>query len=700
MPFHTGAVRRGEYSDQLLDSVPVSWILQCVGHDLQYRHLWPDLLSMATAQYSDQLDVVSELQREMATSASANSYRFDSRMANLPSGSYYPNICHTLAPSSGSVDFETMVSMANALVEQIRCEYVSEGVVDTQHLRHIIEEYLLLPISVRIETCGLLSGSICQAAMASVTDNELTACVRQVWLSLHAISPHVVSTATINAWRSGMEAAKPNLTAQDIWLDPLVIFRSDVRIFQSASLVDILLTVLGESLVLSRSTMRRIFTLRQTDSGSLKRSHMTAIIQLQESSALQMLIEIAKHVSDEKARWLVYEFIHARFLEQRTIQKLVHFQSYDIEAIRDMVDHVPSMHACSEFIPELLMQSAPQLQLFAIKLAAAITKKYPIQANEGMAREVILPHIQTTLVQIAGTAVENQLTISNAMLSAVIDIDTSFPLIHSECNRLATAVRDAAVEKARGIPQSQQKQLLPSFARWIGCCEHVLDIINSARTDQRPEFVSIDNTKTTNIMTKLEETVRIDTSSSQAGSQDSLKPPLSANGGGPPVPPGALRPPVPSSILQQQQPFGTTPVASQKRPHSMIGNERGPRAAPQREVGGQQNTDVSRNRNGTANGVVGQNYGIQPGPDSVAQASSGNNGGNGGGSVALPGGNPGAAGNSRRRHNRARNHPHHPREAGAGPDIGGVEGRPHPGFGNQSRRNRNSSTERPRITDH
>ncbi|KAJ1724670.1 hypothetical protein LPJ53_001098 [Coemansia erecta] len=694
MSLTTGTVRRGEYSDQLLDSVPVSWILQCVGHDLQYRHLWPELLSMATAQYPDQLDVVSELQREMATAASANSYRLDLHMASLLHGHIQPNSSHSVGLPAAPAGFEIMVKLANSLVERIRCAYVGEGALDTRRLRFIIEEYLQLPISVRIETCGSLSWSLCQAAIASVADDELTACVRQVWLSLHALSPHVVSTATINAWRSGMEAAKPKLTAQDVWLDPLVVFRSDVRIFQSANLVDILLTVLGESLVLSRSTMRRIFTLRQTDSGSLKRSHMTAIIQLQESSALQMLIETVKYVSDEKVRWLVYEFIHARFLEQRTIQKLVHFQSYDTEAIYDMVDHVPSMHACSEFIPELLMQSAPRLQLFAIKLAAAITKKYPIQANEGMAKEVILPHIQTTLVQIAGTAVENQLTISNAMLSAVVDIDSSFPLIHKECNRLATAVRDAAIEKARGIPQSQQKQQLPNFAKWIGCCEHVLAIINSAETNERPEFISIENTETTDIIGKLEEKVRGDASGS--------RPPLLASGGGPPVPPGALRPPVPPLHPGQQQQQQQQAPGSQKRSHSMISNDRGPRAAPQRDVGGQPSTDTSRNRNGIASGVSAQQYGLQISPDAMAQqgnssASDGNVGG-----VILPNGNPPvAANNPRKRNNRSRtNNTHQPRETSAGPGVGGVEGRPLPGLGNPARRGRNSSTERPRITDH
>ncbi|KAJ2692536.1 hypothetical protein H4R19_006134, partial [Coemansia spiralis] len=46
-----------EYSDQLLDSLPVSWLLQCVARSPSYQQIWPELLVMATAQFPDQLDV-------------------------------------------------------------------------------------------------------------------------------------------------------------------------------------------------------------------------------------------------------------------------------------------------------------------------------------------------------------------------------------------------------------------------------------------------------------------------------------------------------------------------------------------------------------------------------------------------------------------------------------------------------------------
>ncbi|KAJ1887920.1 hypothetical protein LPJ66_008846 [Kickxella alabastrina] len=687
-------VKRGEYSDQLLDSLPVSWILHKVGRDTEYQLVWPELLSMATAQHPDQLDVVSVLQRELAAGFSQES----SHLGADSGGQQLPRREAAEFASSGSTaDFFKQIKAARMLIGSMLLPSNSDEPPSIRALRFTVEEYSKLSVSVRMVMCGLLAGQLCRAAVAGYDDNELTASVRQTWLSLHALSPHAVSAATVNAWRSEAEAIKPRLAAQDIWLDPLVVFRSDTRVFQSASLVDILLVVLGEFLVLSRTSMRRIYALRQRDDGALKKSHLTALIQLQESSALQLLIETARFVQDDEVKWLVYEFIHARFLEQRTIQKLVHFQAYAIEAIDDMVGYVPSMHACSEFIPELLMQSAPRLQLFAIKLAAAITTKYPIMANEGMAKEVILPHIQTTLVQIAGTAIAEQLAISNAMLAAVVSIGCAFPTIREECRRLVAAVKDSAVERARSVHQAQaQVQAQPvqlqhqqqNFARWIGCCEHVVALIDAPDQDERPQFVHIEDTEAGKIAIRLEKLFQPD-KGGHAGHiasprlADFSGQPLPANG--PPVPPGALRPPGPPPphfhpSHQSAQQYGVPP-GQQKRSHSLItggssGGERGDRGgrmSAQRDAGGPP-LDYSRSRGGNASGTGSSRL-----PDHMSGHSSGG---------ISPGGNAGSSGNFKKRSRH--------RSGNAG---GGNNPKSH-GHGGPNKRGKAPGGERPHIKDH
>ncbi|KAJ2384917.1 hypothetical protein GGI23_006825, partial [Coemansia sp. RSA 2559] len=212
---------------------------------------------------------------------------------------------------------------------------------------------------------------------------------------------------------------------------------------------------------------------------------------------------------NDAVRSLIYAFIHARFLEQRVVQKLVHFQAYELSAIDDMVKHVPSMHSCSEFIPEMLMQSLPRLQLFSVRLAASITSNYPIVANEGMTKEVILPHIQTTLMQMAGTVAEEQLAISNAMLEAVIRINSVFTLIRQDCIRLVNAVRNAAIEKAQPAlqdnQQPQQCDFIQSIAKWVGSCDKVLEIIGDVNLDTgRPQYTQIEDVNADEFVSAVE----------------------------------------------------------------------------------------------------------------------------------------------------------------------------------------------------
>ncbi|KAJ2755711.1 hypothetical protein GGI19_001427 [Coemansia pectinata] len=553
-------VRRGEYSDQLLDSLPVAWILQRVSKCAEYSLLWPELLAMSTTQFPDQLETVSVLQRELATDAIHTTSHASSRK--------------WLSPSLGTGLATTLSRIAPG------GDLALEG--GAPSVFRATEDFERLPISARMKGCCALAERICRSAIVRSDSAEMTACVRQAWLALHALNPHLVSAATINAWRCGFETTKPLLVPQDMWLDPLVIFRSDARVFASASLVDIFLVILSEYLVLSRTNMQRIFALRQKDSGTLKKTHLSAILQLQEASALQMLVEIARVSTNDKVKSLIFEFVHARFLEQRTTQKLLHFQAYDVAAIGDMVKHVPSMHACTEFIPELLMQSAPRLQLFAIKLAAAVLVKYPIAANEGMAKEVILPHILTTLVQLAGTDISEQLVICNAMLETVIAISAAFSLIRDDCKRLVSEVKEASNGLARSAFQNATPQQKQGIAKWVGCCESVLAAIRP--TNQPADaiaYTSIEDVNVSDIIARLEKPPQVGKKghagrSGSPGAQD-LEPPLSASSGSQQST-STPRLPGPSGhkVRQGQQ---HTPVLH-KRPHSNVDDERsGPRAS-------------------------------------------------------------------------------------------------------------------------
>ncbi|KAJ2053712.1 Integrator complex subunit 2, partial [Coemansia sp. S2] len=581
------AVRRGEYSDQLLDSLPVAWILQRVSKSAEYSLIWPELLAMSTTQFPDQLETVSVLQGELATDAVLTTSHTSSRK--------------WLSPSLNTGLATTSSRIAHG------GDFALEG--GGPSIFRVTEDFERLPIAARMKSCSALAERISRSAIVRLGSTELAACVRQEWLALHALNPHLVSAATANAWRCGFETTKPLLVPQDMWLDPLVIFRSDARVFESASLVDIFLTILSECLALSRTSMQRIFALRQKDSGALKKTHLSAILQLQEASALQMLIEIARVSTSDKVKCLIFEFVHARFLEQRTTQKLLHFQAYDVTAIGDMVRYVPSMHACSEFIPELLMQSAPRLQLFAIKLAAAVLVKYPIAANEGMAKEVILPHILTTLVQLAGTDISEQLVICNAMLEAVIAINAAFSLIRDDCKRLVSDVKEASNALARSAFQTATPLQKQGIAKWVGCCESVLAAIRlTSQPVDAIVYTSIEDVDASDIIARLEKPPQVGKKGhagrgGSPGAQD-LEPPLSASSGSQQS----------TSTPRLPGPLGhKTRQGQHKRPHSAADDDRGgprasvagPDAASADPVHTQRNFKKRGRQNNRANGKDG-----------------------------------------------------------------------------------------------
>ncbi|KAJ1794027.1 hypothetical protein LPJ67_001022 [Coemansia sp. RSA 1938] len=606
-PLVFSVARRGEYSDELLDSLSVSWILQRVGRGTEYQRIWPELLAMATAQFPDQLDVVSVLQSELAGTTAVGR----ANHVGIGRGGLDLSVSQ-----QSSVSYQATMNHAWKLIKSVNSSSADSNEAQPKLILQSIELYAGFPVSVRMETCGQFAAQLCQAAMEAHASKELTAHIRRAWYTLHALNPRRVSASTVGVWRSPLEQTKPKLAAQDIWLDPLSILRMDVRVFESADLADILLTVLAESLIQSRTALRRIFALRHREGGVLQKTHVSAMIQLQEASAVQLLIEAVACARNARVRWLVFEFIHARFLEQRTIQKLVHFQAYDVTAIDDMVAHVPSMHACSEFIPELLVQSAPGLQLFAVRLAAAVVAKYPIASNEGLAKEVILPHIQTTLVQIAGSATTDQLAVGNSMFEAIVVVSTAFVLIRNECAQLAKAVKAAAVDRAK-ITTQQQKECC---ARWAMCCDSVLAAVEAETAAARAKFVPIEDINTDAAVAALEALLKSDKKSG-SGRNGSPKPDTKSGSGRNGSPKHAESSTLPPASAQQQSPsFYSAPMQSQfgaaagnqKRPHSTMAGERGPRPPPGKRDDGPTLPGLSR-----SNGAIPGLRNLQPPPGSV-----------------------------------------------------------------------------------
>lgn len=121
--------------------------------------------------------------------------------------------------------------------------------------------------------------------------------------------------------------------------------------------------------------------------GSTKEEELHTLLYAQDSAILQMLLEVSlanqskNNISEgakEEINTLLCGFIHSQFIKNPLLVKLIHFQGYDNSLIPMIVDGVPSIHLCLDFIPELLSQQSHEEQLFAIRLGVELIKKYPI----------------------------------------------------------------------------------------------------------------------------------------------------------------------------------------------------------------------------------------------------------------------------------------------------------------------------------
>lgn len=151
----------------------------------------------------------------------------------------------------------------------------------------------------------------------------------------------------------------------------------------------------------SRHYFYRIFQMQiYTDkSSTIRESHLHALLDLQETSVLQALFEIIRpnfsmaENESEGVRHAICFFTHQVFIKTPKYLKLVHFQGFPDDLIPILVENVPSMHICFEFIPELVIQPHPSKALFGVQLASYLFEKYPLPSSHALAHDVILPRI-------------------------------------------------------------------------------------------------------------------------------------------------------------------------------------------------------------------------------------------------------------------------------------------------------------------
>jgi integrator complex subunit 2 len=86
-----------------------------------------------------------------------------------------------------------------------------------------------------------------------------------------------------------------------------------------------------------------------------------SLIVTQDTAIIQLLLDIfllIKKKSNEMVtrdiQCIVCSFIHQMFIENSSLAELVHFQGYPKSLIPVLVNGVPSMHICLDFVPRIL----------------------------------------------------------------------------------------------------------------------------------------------------------------------------------------------------------------------------------------------------------------------------------------------------------------------------------------------------------
>eukprot|EP01133_Synstelium_polycarpum_P006621 gene6621-7696_t len=245
----------------------------------------------------------------------------------------------------------------------------------------------------------------------------------ELWSKMFPIDQSEISLRTINVLTAiyppagadppAYQRPSSHYTHMDAITDPLLVFRSHAAVFTCPPLFKMLLQILFFYMMSSKKHLQN--QIQMSSVGSGRQEEITTLILTQESSIIQMLLELcvvdrmvgrrvlvdddqetegaARSTYDpvdiEEIRCNICSFIHQLFIEKPLLAKLVHFQGYMCQVLPITVTHIPSMHICFDFLPELLSQPHIEKQVFSIQLVAFLAERYPIARSLRICRQAI-----------------------------------------------------------------------------------------------------------------------------------------------------------------------------------------------------------------------------------------------------------------------------------------------------------------------
>ncbi|KAJ5073528.1 integrator complex subunit 2 [Anaeramoeba ignava] len=265
-----------------------------------------------------------------------------------------------------------------------------------------LENYLIQPISLFKETKDVIISSLISLILfypnqqSKISFNkqfqkEIEKYLAKIWRVHFDLFSLEASVYLVNELQSNKKA-NHKIRNDDLMKNPLIIFDCfrEGEIFRNPFIVGIILEILWQYLSGSQKMMREVSIIEGTGKEDKKEQLETTIL-IQNSLVFQSLIEVilnAKKMNEQKnsenidfvseineSMIKVFQFIHNMFIEDSVLVKLVHFQMYSRDALELAVEHIPSIHVCFDFIPELLNDN--EKFIFATRFCGYLAKKYP-----------------------------------------------------------------------------------------------------------------------------------------------------------------------------------------------------------------------------------------------------------------------------------------------------------------------------------
>jgi integrator complex subunit 2 len=129
-----------------------------------------------------------------------------------------------------------------------------------------------------------------------------------------------------------------NFVHEDIYLNLLLLFKINNKLFKKLELFKIFIIILESYLIASKK-----FISSNKDNLIEKDNY----ILLQETTILQLLLEFCSPDSSNEnlieIQKLIFNFIHQRFIEKPVLVKILHFQTYDPNLLKLTVNGIESM---------------------------------------------------------------------------------------------------------------------------------------------------------------------------------------------------------------------------------------------------------------------------------------------------------------------------------------------------------------------